>query len=371
MRIGKQDDKEDSFVERGCVMEKLLSIIVPSYNMEKYLSKCLGSLIVEDSELLQSLDVIVVNDGSKDGTSEIAHEFERKYPGVFRVIDKQNGHYGSCVNVGLKVVRGKYVKILDADDTFSNSALASFLSCLKTISNQGRAVDAVWTDFTIVGNSGEIIEIRKYPWGLCDDITLHDVCSLSSDLVMMHGITYNSGIFGGLDYHQTEGIAYTDGEWLFAPMSKVKKIMYFPVNLYQYLVGREGQSVSVGATVAHAYQIHRTLESRLKLFSQCSSAWTKDMLAYAMWQIRLASDGAYSAYFSAWCEDARLRLMELDVLLDVTCPGMRGTLCGELVLFPGRSFRFRYGRLFAAHASIRTWLVRLIKCYNTIRQFCW
>ena len=94
---------------------KILSIIVPSYNMEAYLPKCLRGLVIDDKELLGKLDVIVVNDGSKDRTSEIAHSFETKYPGVFRVIDKTNGHYGSCINAALPVAEGEYVKILDAD----------------------------------------------------------------------------------------------------------------------------------------------------------------------------------------------------------------------------------------------------------------
>ena len=64
-------------------MDKLLTIIVPSYNMEAYLPKCLGSLVINAKELLQKLDIIVVNDGSKDRPSEIAHEFEKNHPSVF------------------------------------------------------------------------------------------------------------------------------------------------------------------------------------------------------------------------------------------------------------------------------------------------
>ena len=64
---------------------------------------------------MQKLEVIVVNDGSKDRTSEIAHGFEAMHPGVFRVIDKANGHYGSCINAGLKNASGPYVKVLDVD----------------------------------------------------------------------------------------------------------------------------------------------------------------------------------------------------------------------------------------------------------------
>ena len=85
---------------------KNLTIIIPTYNMQEYLQKCLSSLIVKKG--LETLEVLVVNDGSKDNSSIIAHEFEAKYPGVFRVIDKENGNYGSCINRGLKEATGKY-----------------------------------------------------------------------------------------------------------------------------------------------------------------------------------------------------------------------------------------------------------------------
>lgn len=89
-------------------MEKILSIVIPTYNMEDLLSKCLSSLIVKNH--LDMLEVLVVNDGSKDLSSEIAHQFEKENPDTFRVIDKENGNYGSCVNRGLKEAKGKYIK---------------------------------------------------------------------------------------------------------------------------------------------------------------------------------------------------------------------------------------------------------------------
>lgn len=69
-------------------MEKILTIVIPTYNMQDYLRRCLDSLIVPD-EQMQQLEVLVVNDGSKDNSSAIAHEYQDKYPGTFRVIDKE------------------------------------------------------------------------------------------------------------------------------------------------------------------------------------------------------------------------------------------------------------------------------------------
>ena len=87
-------------------MNKTLTIIIPSYNMEKYLDRCLSSLIIDDG-LMDLLEALIINDGSKDRTSEIGHQYETKYPGTFRVIDKENGHYGSCINRGLTEAKGK------------------------------------------------------------------------------------------------------------------------------------------------------------------------------------------------------------------------------------------------------------------------
>ena len=60
-------------------MDKILSVIIPTYNMEKYLHKCLNSLLVSDKSLFDQLEVLVINDGSKDSSSEIAHEYQNQY----------------------------------------------------------------------------------------------------------------------------------------------------------------------------------------------------------------------------------------------------------------------------------------------------
>lgn len=83
-------------------MQKLLTIVIPTYNMQDYLPRCLDSLVLYDGALMEQLEVLVINDGSKDNSSAIAHEYEAKFPNTFRVIDKENGNYGSCINRGLK-----------------------------------------------------------------------------------------------------------------------------------------------------------------------------------------------------------------------------------------------------------------------------
>lgn len=219
-------------------MNKLLTVIVPSYNMEAYLPKCLGSLIVSDNELLQKLEVIVINDGSKDRTSEIAHEFESKYRGVFRVIDKANGNYGSCINAALAVAQGKYVKVLDADDWFETSNFQSFLSELRDATE-----DVILTDYDLVDLNGKVIESHRK----IVNVGAHTVSQWSDELcrnLAMHAVTYRLALLNQIDYRQTEGISYTDQEWVYMPMSQVSTCRYIPILVYKYVIGREGQTCS-------------------------------------------------------------------------------------------------------------------------------
>lgn len=217
-------------------MNKILTIIIPTYNMEKYLRKCLDSLLVSD-ENMQRLEVLVVNDGSKDSSSLIGHEYEAKYPQTFRVIDKENGNYGSCINRGLKEATGKYVKVLDADDYFDKDVFTEFIDFLKTID-----VELIISDSTIVNPIGEFLEKTSFSMTPNDVFSLPNLDENDIKCLYHHNITYAKAIFSQIDYCQTEGISYTDDEWIFFPMLKVNRVTYFRQVLYLYLIGREGQT---------------------------------------------------------------------------------------------------------------------------------
>lgn len=237
-------------------MNKLLTIVIPTYNMEAYLNRCLDSLIVSD-EQLQGLEVLVINDGSKDNSSLIAHEYEAKYPNTFRVIDKENGNYGSCVNRGLKEAKGKYIKVLDADDWFDTKSFENFISCIANID-----ADLILSDFSEVDATGRICKIHEY---YTNDNKKIDECPSLLDM-WMHAVTYKVENLRDIGYTQTEGISYTDQEWIFHPMVKVNSIYCFNQSLYQYLVGREGQTVDIH--VWHKNMSHeiKTLKHRIALF---------------------------------------------------------------------------------------------------------
>ena len=218
-------------------MNKVLSIVVPSYNMEAYLSKCLGSLVIGDNEFQQKLDVIVVNDGSKDRTSEIAHGFEVKYPGVFRVIDKPNGNYGSCINAALSVAEGKFIKVLDADDSFDESGFVRFVKYLDTCD-----ADLVISDYDVVDEDGNVTEQRTYDFPTDKILSLKEF-GATSRYLSMHAYTYRTDMIRSTGYKQLEGVSYSDSEWILLPLVGVRQISYCPETVYRYLRGRAGQTM--------------------------------------------------------------------------------------------------------------------------------
>ncbi len=220
-------------------MDKILSIIVPSYNMEAYLPKCLGSLVIDDKELLRKLDVIVVNDGSQDRTGAIAHEFEERFPGVFRVIDKANGHYGSCINAALPAVAGEFVKVLDADDSFSTSGFQSFVRFLY---DRAGDADLVVSDYDVVDEGGGVQAHFAYGFPVDEAFPLERLVATCGCL-MMYSFAYRTSIFHSVPYRQLEGFPYTDGEWSLLPLAGVSLVRYCPATVYRYLLGRAGQTV--------------------------------------------------------------------------------------------------------------------------------
>ncbi len=220
-------------------MEKLLTLIIPTYNMEEYLRTCLDSLIISEGQ--DRLEVLVINDGSKDSSSAIAHKYEQDHPECFHVIDKDNGNYGSCINRGLKEATGKYVKILDADDLFDTPSLKTFLQKLSDIDT-----DLVLTDNTIFGDNN--ISKKYYGFNLPVDkpLTFIDFCNNREfkENIHMHNVTYRRSLFDSFSYRQQEGISYTDTQWILTPMAHVRTAYYMKLPLYKYLVGREGQTVA-------------------------------------------------------------------------------------------------------------------------------
>ena len=104
-----------------------LSVIVPVYNVEKYLPRCLDSLLRQDMKSGE-WEIICVNDGSPDNSATILAEYEKKYPDIFKVITQENQGLGGARNTGTALAKGEYVTYLDSDDYIIDNSYSYFLN---------------------------------------------------------------------------------------------------------------------------------------------------------------------------------------------------------------------------------------------------
>ena len=109
--------------------EKILTVTVPSYNVQAYLEDCLESFV--NSEVMDDIEVLIVNDGSSDDTATIAERYVSKYENTFRLINKENGGHGSTINTGAREARGKYFKVVDGDDWVDTRSFIRLVKVLK------------------------------------------------------------------------------------------------------------------------------------------------------------------------------------------------------------------------------------------------
>lgn len=225
--------------------------------MEALLPQCLSSLITPES--IETLDVIIVNDGSKDRSSAIAHEYEANYPHVFKVIDKENGNYGSCINAALPFIKSKYIKILDADDSFETTNLDDYLQLLEKVN-----VDLVLTNSATYDQNKYLLSEIIFSFPKQKVFKFQDIPPKT--FLSMHCVTYNSDIFKRINYHQSEGISYTDMEWVFHPMSAVNSVYYHDKIIYRYLVGREGQTIETATRLKRLSYVAAGVWACLKVF---------------------------------------------------------------------------------------------------------
>ena len=92
---------------------KKVTVIVPVYNVEKYIDKCLNSLV---NQTLKDIEIIMVNDGSPDNSQDIIDKYVKKYPKKVKSYIKENGGQGSARNFGLEMAEGEYIGYVDSDD---------------------------------------------------------------------------------------------------------------------------------------------------------------------------------------------------------------------------------------------------------------
>ncbi len=243
-------------------MEKIISFIIPSYNVEQYLKTALNSFLTE--EILEQIEVIIVDDGSTDNTAAIAHEYVKLYPEIFYILQKENGGHGSAINYGVRAATGKYLKVIDADDWVITSNLKPWIMQLEKTN-----ADVVLNPFHMINISTNEIEARcMYLENYDKPYTLEEIMSnwkAFDRCLTFHGITYKREFYEKYRHELPEKIFYEDQEYASIPCCHAASIQPMNFFIYQYMVGNSGQSVALQNQLKRIEHI-KTVAKRMALY---------------------------------------------------------------------------------------------------------
>jgi glycosyltransferase involved in cell wall biosynthesis len=224
-------------------MLKLLSIVVPCYNSQAYLKRCIGSLL----PISNDVEILIVNDGSTDQTAEIAEAYQQGYPSIVRVIHQANGGHGSAVMAGLRNATGAYFKVVDSDDWLDRKAYKAVLSTLNELAMQKRTVDMLITNYVYdkqdSGHTHTVRYTNVFPTNRI--IGWEDIGHFRiGQYILMHATIYRTQLLISCNLQLPSHTFYVDNLYVYSPMPMVDRLLYLNVDLYHYYIGRNDQSVN-------------------------------------------------------------------------------------------------------------------------------
>lgn len=228
---------------------KYITFTVPCYNSQDYMGRCIESLLPGGEDV----EIIVIDDGSKDATGEIADYYERLYPGIVKAAHQENGGHGAGVNKGLELAQGIFFKVVDSDDWLDKDSYLKLLNRIKRFCAMKEA-----------GLSGEMPDlfVCNYIYDHLDEGTSHTVhyrnifpveetCDWNdigrfhtSQYLIMHALVFRTQILRRAKVVLPQHTFYVDNIFAYKPLPYVRHIYYMDVNLYHYYIGREDQSVN-------------------------------------------------------------------------------------------------------------------------------
>ena len=222
---------------------KLLSFAVPCYNSEAYMEKCIESLLAGGEEV----EILIIDDGSKDRTAEIADSYAEKYPTIVKAIHKENGGHGSAVNTGIANATGLYFKVVDSDDWVKEEVYRQILAKLHELTGGETTLDMLISNFVYEKAGEKRRKVMRYRHALPVDqmFTWDDVHHFhKGQYILMHSVIFRTKLLRECGIQLPEHTFYVDNIYVFEPLPFVRNMYYMDVDFYRYFIGRDDQSVN-------------------------------------------------------------------------------------------------------------------------------
>ncbi len=240
-----------------------LTITIPAYNSSSFLHICLDSLV--DNRTVEDLEILVIDDGSKDNTYEVATSYSNKYKNV-RVIRKENGGHGSVINTGLLYATGKFFRVLDSDDWVEQDNLYKLIQDLKTMND----IDMVLNSFYYVDAShNNKKKLQRYVADYNSIKGIEYLRDIKIEQLFLYSITIKTDLIRDSKYRFTEKCFYEDFQYALYPVMLAETIIFKDYPIYDYLKGQKTQSVSNENSLKNINMLYTVLSDSYNVY--CSN----------------------------------------------------------------------------------------------------
>lgn len=222
-------------------MEKILSIIMPIYNGEKYIDNCLMALDLDSLKSINKIEIIMVNDGSKDNTEKLIKKWQNKFPDTIKTITKENGQYGSAINYGIKNMNSNFFKLLDIDDCLNSDYLEEYISILEKNQSKDIIVNNYRT-YNQKTNKYKIYNFQK-DFQFQTDNNWENLL-IKKQVMTHHSMTFNKNLVDKIK-EVPEHLFSVDTLFVYKALLLSESIKYIDDDnfLYTYVIGQPNQSV--------------------------------------------------------------------------------------------------------------------------------
>lgn len=221
-----------------------LTVVVPCYNAESYMARAVDSVL---SPGFGDVELILVNDGSRDRTEALAEGYARANPGRVRAVHQENRGHGGAVNTGIALAQGAYLKVLDSDDWFDLPAFRRLVETLRMLLFRETPVDALVSNYVYEKQGARRKKTMHYRRILSRNkiLTWDQVGRFpAGKYLMMHSLTYRTQVLRESGLRLPEHTYYVDNLFVCVPMRRVHSLYYLDEDLYRYYIGRDDQSVN-------------------------------------------------------------------------------------------------------------------------------
>lgn len=232
---------------------KLLSAAIPCYNSAEYMERAIESLLTGGEDM----EILIIDDGSKDDTARIADEYQRKYPSIIKAIHQENGGHGEAVNTGLRNAAGLYYKVVDSDDWVDEASLKKVLELLRKMVEDACNLDMLICNYVYEKVSMNKQKVIDYRTALPQDkiFSWSDLMHFkTSQNILMHSVIYRTKLLKDCGLELPKHTFYVDNIFVYQPLPMVMTMYYLDTDLYRYYIGREDQSVNERVMVGRVDQ---------------------------------------------------------------------------------------------------------------------